>query len=60
MDNVNIMAVSKQAQTELRSEIANMPVWLRRSIGRADEISAVQRIVGSPVVSAMLSVWALV
>lgn len=39
------MAVSKQAQTELRSEIANMPVWLRRSIGRADEISAVQRIV---------------
>ena len=39
------MAVSKQAQTKLRSEIANMPVWLRRSIGRADEISAVQRIV---------------
>ncbi|WP_353932143.1 lipoyl synthase [Okeanomitos corallinicola TIOX110] len=30
---------------ELRSEIAAMPSWLRRSIGKASEISTVQRII---------------
>ncbi|MBK1987716.1 lipoyl synthase [Sphaerospermopsis aphanizomenoides BCCUSP55] len=32
-------------QIELKSEIAAMPIWLRRSIGKASEISTVQRII---------------
>jgi len=37
------MTSSKQAQ--LRSEIAAMPSWLRRPIGKASELSTVQRII---------------
>ncbi len=37
------MTASKQAQ--LRAEISNIPSWLRRPIGKASEISTVQRII---------------
>lgn len=33
------------SQQELKSEIASIPSWLRRSIGKASEISTVQRII---------------
>jgi lipoyl synthase len=38
-----IMTSSQSAQ--IRSEIAAMPSWLRRSIGKASELSTVQRII---------------
>ncbi|MEM6403320.1 MAG: lipoyl synthase, partial [Cyanobacteria bacterium P01_D01_bin.116] len=37
------MTSSKQAS--IKSEIAAMPAWLRRPIGKASELSTVQRII---------------
>ncbi|MEO3705189.1 lipoyl synthase [Trichormus azollae] len=37
--------MTSSRKVELKSEIAAMPSWLRRSIGKASEISTVQRII---------------
>ncbi len=37
--------MTSSKQTQLRSEIAAMPSWLRRPIGKASELSTVQRII---------------
>lgn len=39
------MSMTSSQQAQLKSEIMAMPSWLRRSIGRASEISTVQRII---------------
>lgn len=39
------MSMISSQQAELRSEITAMPSWLRRPIGKASEISTVQRII---------------
>ncbi|ADI64202.1 lipoic acid synthetase ['Nostoc azollae' 0708] len=39
------MFMSSSRNVELKSEIAAIPSWLRRSIGKASEISTVQRII---------------
>ncbi len=39
------MSINSSQQAQLKSEIMAMPSWLRRSIGRASEISTVQRVI---------------
>lgn len=37
--------MTSSRKAELKSQIAAMPIWLRRSLGKASEISTVQRII---------------
>ena len=44
-NEINLPATPLLVQDEWRKEIESLPSWLRRSIGKASEISTVQRIV---------------